>query len=519
MYTTSMIRLVVLLLVPGCGWIGDDSWSRRLDLDADGVLIPDDCDPDDPQVGAATTWYADVDGDGHGTEVQVEAACAPPVGFVSTAGDCDDSDAETYPGAFEGCDGQDRDCDGEVASSLLVDPGSQQGYENISDAVANATDGDTICVAAGIYQENLDLGDLSVALVSIGGAAQTSIVATVSDPVVRIAGGDPVRLQGFTVRGGSADVGGGISVSGGAVALVSVAVIGNEATERGGGLYTRDAEVVIEDSSFQDNVVEHNQGPGGGVYVDGGQVLIVNTRFEGNLGTDGGLTLDGGGELSLDGVTFFANIGLDCGGVCVASGSLDARHLDARENEGSFGAALAAATGTEVSISNAIFAANQADNEQDVAAGGGIWSAAARLALTNVVFYGNYASTMGAGLYVASGADEVEIVNTSFAENVAAGGEGGAISVAGSPSVRVRYSHFNDGAAPVVGTEDPFARDEDGNITGDPVFVDVSGDAADAWDLTLGAGSPLVDAGDPAILDEDGSRSDMGAYGGPSSSW
>lgn len=32
---------------------------------------------------------------------------------------------------------------------------------------------------------------------------------------------------------------------------------------------------------------------------------------------------------------------------------------------------------------------------------------------------------------------------------------------------------------------------------------------------TLGAGSPCIDAGDPNILDTNGSRSDMGAYGGP----
>ncbi len=39
--------------------------------------------------------------------------------------------------------------------------------------------------------------------------------------------------------------------------------------------------------------------------------------------------------------------------------------------------------------------------------------------------------------------------------------------------------------------------------------------AADTWDLHLAASSPLVDAGDPAILDPDASTSDVGAYGGP----
>ena len=53
----------------------------------------------------------------------------------------------------------------------------------------------------------------------------------------------------------------------------------------------------------------------------------------------------------------------------------------------------------------------------------------------------------------------------------------------------------------------------------DPDYTNVSGDAWD-WDLHLSSSSPLLDAGDPAIQDADGGRSDMGAYGGQEgSSW
>ncbi len=48
----------------------------------------------------------------------------------------------------------------------------------------------------------------------------------------------------------------------------------------------------------------------------------------------------------------------------------------------------------------------------------------------------------------------------------------------------------------------------EGNFAADPVF---SGDES----YRPGEGSPLVDAGDPAIADADGSRSDVGAHGGP----
>jgi hypothetical protein len=48
----------------------------------------------------------------------------------------------------------------------------------------------------------------------------------------------------------------------------------------------------------------------------------------------------------------------------------------------------------------------------------------------------------------------------------------------------------------------------EGNIFADPMPVD-------SFDFHLQAYSPAIDAGDPNILDPDGSRSDMGAYGGP----
>jgi hypothetical protein len=48
------------------------------------------------------------------------------------------------------------------------------------------------------------------------------------------------------------------------------------------------------------------------------------------------------------------------------------------------------------------------------------------------------------------------------------------------------------------------------NIYSDPMFVD-----EDSMDFHLQMYSPLIDAGDPNILDVDGSRSDIGLWGGP----
>jgi hypothetical protein len=73
-----------------------------------------DCDLDIDEVDAldASTWYADVDGDGFGDASSSEVSCSQPVDFVADATDCDDLDApDDHPGADEVCDGgKDNDC-------------------------------------------------------------------------------------------------------------------------------------------------------------------------------------------------------------------------------------------------------------------------------------------------------------------------------------------------------------------------------------------------------------------------
>jgi len=51
-------------------------------------------------------------------------------------------------------------------------------------------------------------------------------------------------------------------------------------------------------------------------------------------------------------------------------------------------------------------------------------------------------------------------------------------------------------------------RPDPGNLFVDPMFVD-------SLDFHLQAFSPAIDAGDPSLLDADGSRSDIGLFGGP----
>jgi MYXO-CTERM domain-containing protein len=76
--------------------------------------VDNDCDGtvDEDTAVDALTWYADTDSDGYGDASTTDIECYQPTGYVADDTDCDDTDADTYPGADEWCDGHDDDCDG-----------------------------------------------------------------------------------------------------------------------------------------------------------------------------------------------------------------------------------------------------------------------------------------------------------------------------------------------------------------------------------------------------------------------
>ena len=74
------------------------------DQDCDGVA-------DD---GVTPRWYVDADFDGYGDPDNWVEACDQVEGTVASRDDCDDTNAATYPGAIDRCDGEDNDCDSTI---------------------------------------------------------------------------------------------------------------------------------------------------------------------------------------------------------------------------------------------------------------------------------------------------------------------------------------------------------------------------------------------------------------------
>lgn len=106
------------------------SWAA-VDLDGDGfsgrgervgcyapeAAVIDDCDDADPAVHALVASYRDVDADGFApTGGPVSAwSCHEIPGYTTRLGDCDDTQADAWPGAPEPGTGRDLNCDGDVS--------------------------------------------------------------------------------------------------------------------------------------------------------------------------------------------------------------------------------------------------------------------------------------------------------------------------------------------------------------------------------------------------------------------
>jgi hypothetical protein len=82
--------------------------------------VDDDCDGLTDE-NVQTVYYPDVDGDGYGNTAASIKSCAPPVGFITIGGDCNDNNATIRPGAAEVCGNFiDDNCNGQTDENCPV---------------------------------------------------------------------------------------------------------------------------------------------------------------------------------------------------------------------------------------------------------------------------------------------------------------------------------------------------------------------------------------------------------------
>jgi hypothetical protein len=131
--------------------------------------------------------------------------------------------------------------------------------QTIQEAIDEATDGDEIVVAAGIWKEQIDFSGKTLLIRSEVGAEKTVIDAGRRGTVVTCCSGEGAVLEGFTIRNGEAEVGGGIYILN-ASPTFRLCMIDFNSAKQGGGVYARSGNPIFDQCVFSFNDAEDGDG-------------------------------------------------------------------------------------------------------------------------------------------------------------------------------------------------------------------------------------------------------------------
>lgn len=356
--------------------------------------------------------------------------------------------------------------------------------------------------------------------------------------------------------------GGGMYFHQGTGQLIDSRIIGNTSNDDGGGVRIFEAAMLVEGnliegnysgdggggirishvaSVFRDNIIRNNEayGWGGGIDMDNDSSQVIGGVIEGNsAGRGGGIhgwlfPWFGG---AIQNVRFVGNTAWRGGGLYLEHNftPVELSGLTFENNTADHGAGLYLRT-TDFTLTHSVFTGNVSGSTGGAMVIGGPGESYSKVqdycpcpavdatgAINFVVAYQNQASDGGSAVWIHS--PNLTIENSILFQNDGTqaivdltepppqepgqpGPNGEApIPPPSSPTLPV-WQYNATSPATFAGMADPTGTS--GNISTNPQFT-----APTSGDFHLSPGSACIDAGNPTMLDIDGSRADMGRYGG-----
>ena len=392
---------------------------------------------------------------------------------------------------------------------------------------ANALRGaDTIVLPAGTFvlsragagenaavDGDLDVTDLTGSLKIIGaGAGQTIIDAARLDRVFHVLPGASLTLEGLTITGGSAkgnsiqdERGGGVYVDGGTLVVANSIVSENFAPANtnnasGGGISNANSgSVTIINSTLTGNSAFSQ---GGGIYINGSgsNVTITQSTLSENEGSNGGGIANIGGGIVITDSTLFGNMSpIGAALYNTVSGTAEITDSTFYENSSNiYGGAIYNLGSAHIEITNSTLSGNSARRDA-----GAIFNRIdGTVNISNSTLTGNRANSdgdsvgSGGALFIDSDAGPVTLHNTIVAGNLRGTGTL-ADEIAGTLANASSFNLIAD-----AGTAGGLLDGSNGNIvqtipTSGILDVSLADNGGPTLTHALVAGSQAIDAGDP----------------------
>jgi hypothetical protein len=323
---------------------------------------------------------------------------------------------------------------------------------------ASVTDGDSIEIAAGVYNESFTLNK-TLSLVGKDGGATFQALSNQRVATITASAAGALSLSNLTfTRGRTTGKGGGIwSDTALSLQLTNVIITGNTAQGTaageglGGGLYAR-GQIVANSSAFENNraaveggglygldqvtlnqsrLISNTALTGGGVYASGrltlsGSRIALNTATGSSAGTGGGGGVYANNGVTVSGGELISNTAFRSGGgmqislqnsapeSTVSGMTVENNRATGSGSGAGFGAGLAVQLQGRIKIQGSVFRGNAAFND-----GGAFSSQLSRVQIERSHFIGNSSPGKGGAMLLAQ-YSTVQLTNTVLARNTGA---------------------------------------------------------------------------------------------------